>query len=191
MQDRISNHPNRWVLTPVTGETDTYDFTRADDPTQTGTPLNKATFLPDSVVTAIQNTTGVSGITLPADALNALNTALSNLGLTYNAKIQTGSHSGTGGTTGWSITFGFKPYLVIVWRSDSYVGKQYLYKYGCVWVKGQTANNSGGNTGARQNFTLSNSDKTWKITTTSDSDKAVYTLNESGYTYYYVGVGQK
>lgn len=190
MQDRVPTYPGRIKLTPVSGQTNVYDVEMFDEPTVDGTPLNKATFLPDSVVTAIQNTTGVSGITLPADALNALNTALSNLGLTYNAKIQTGSHSGTGTTGGWSITFGFKPYLVIVWRANSQYGMNSGNEYGCIWVKGQT--NAGLSTGTfYQTFTLSNSDKTWKITTSASSDKALKTYNVSGETYNYVGVGQK
>ena len=43
MQDRISAYPGRVKLTPVAGQADTYDLTRADQPTQEGTPLNKAT----------------------------------------------------------------------------------------------------------------------------------------------------
>lgn len=48
MLDRISLHPGRVTLTPVAGEANTYDLVRADEPTQTGTPLNKASLLKDT-----------------------------------------------------------------------------------------------------------------------------------------------
>lgn len=48
MQDRVPLYPGRVTMTPVAGQTNTYDMERADDPTQAGTPLNKATFLKDA-----------------------------------------------------------------------------------------------------------------------------------------------
>ena len=48
MQDRIPLYPGRVTLTPVSGQANTYDMARADQPTKEGTPLNKATFLKDS-----------------------------------------------------------------------------------------------------------------------------------------------
>ena len=45
MQDRIPLYPGRVKMTPVAGQANTYDMVRADDPTQAGTPLNKATLL--------------------------------------------------------------------------------------------------------------------------------------------------
>ena len=42
--DRVPAHPGRITLTPVTGQANTYDMARADGPTETGTPLDKATF---------------------------------------------------------------------------------------------------------------------------------------------------
>lgn len=47
MQDRVPLHPGRVKLAPVAGEENTFDMTRADEPTQEGTPLNKATLLQD------------------------------------------------------------------------------------------------------------------------------------------------
>lgn len=42
LQDRIVEHPNRVLLTPVAGEENVYDMTRAEGQvTQAGTPLNK------------------------------------------------------------------------------------------------------------------------------------------------------
>ena len=42
VEDRISTYPGRVVLTPVPGQTNTYDLTRADLPIAEGTPVNKA-----------------------------------------------------------------------------------------------------------------------------------------------------
>lgn len=46
--DRVPAYPGRVVLTPVSGQANTYDMVRADSPTVEGTPLDKATF--DSMV---------------------------------------------------------------------------------------------------------------------------------------------
>lgn len=48
MQDRIPLYPGRVKMTPVAGQANTFDMVRADDPTQEGTPLNKATLLKDA-----------------------------------------------------------------------------------------------------------------------------------------------
>ena len=42
--DRVSTHPGRVVLTPVSGQTNTYDMKRADVPTVEGTPVDKKLF---------------------------------------------------------------------------------------------------------------------------------------------------
>ena len=68
MQDRVPLYPGRVTLTPVDGLTNTYDMSRADEPTQEGTPLNKATFLKDSTASLI----GLPNSALPDDALIAL-----------------------------------------------------------------------------------------------------------------------
>lgn len=48
MKDRVPLYPGRVKLTPVPGQENTYDMVRADEPTQEGTPLNKATLLKDA-----------------------------------------------------------------------------------------------------------------------------------------------
>ena len=42
--DRVPSYPGRIILTPVPGKTNTYEMARADEPTEEGTPLDKATF---------------------------------------------------------------------------------------------------------------------------------------------------
>ena len=41
VEDRVSTYPGRVKLIPVSGETNTYDMVRADDPISVGTPINK------------------------------------------------------------------------------------------------------------------------------------------------------
>ena len=42
--DRIPTYPGRVTLTPVSGQTNTYDLVRADQPIEAGTPINKVLF---------------------------------------------------------------------------------------------------------------------------------------------------
>lgn len=44
VEDRVSTYPGRVTLTPVAGETNTYDMVRADVPIAEGTPINKKLF---------------------------------------------------------------------------------------------------------------------------------------------------
>ena len=43
-KDRVPLYPGRVKLTPVSGQNDIFDVVRADEPTEPGTPLDKATF---------------------------------------------------------------------------------------------------------------------------------------------------
>lgn len=43
-RDRVPTYPGRVVLTPVSGQANTFDMVRADSPKVAGTPLDKATF---------------------------------------------------------------------------------------------------------------------------------------------------
>lgn len=68
MQDRVPLYPGRVKMTPVAGQANTYDMTRADDPTQAGTPLNKATLLKDATAALFGLGTGA----VPDDVLAEL-----------------------------------------------------------------------------------------------------------------------
>ena len=217
MQDRISNHPNRWVLTPVTGETNTYDFTRADDPTQTGTPLNKATFLPDAVATALETATGVSGISLPADALNALATYISGFGdISKTAYVETGSYVGTGvisslssqsGNNVWiknvasapSLTFSFKPRFLFI-KSVTATSYKYYNSSTSQILYDPTIEgpeNLTGTNGLLWIYPYTNigsrgfilSDNTIKWFYANSTTSAADLFNTSGKTYYYLAIG--
>ena len=65
MNDRISLYPGRVKMTPVAGQANTFDMVRADDPTQAGTPLNKATFLKDATAALF----GLGTAAVPDDVL--------------------------------------------------------------------------------------------------------------------------
>lgn len=68
MQDRVSLYPGRVKLEPVAGQANLYDLTRADQPTQEGTPLNKASLLTDGVCEIL----GLDHDATPNDAFLAL-----------------------------------------------------------------------------------------------------------------------
>lgn len=68
MQDRVSLYPGRVKLEPVAGQANTYDLTRADQPTQEGTPLNKASLLKDATAKKF----GLDPDALPDDVLVAI-----------------------------------------------------------------------------------------------------------------------
>lgn len=53
MKDRVPTYPGRVTLTPVAGQTNTYDMVRADAPVEAGTPLNKANLMPDALATTL------------------------------------------------------------------------------------------------------------------------------------------
>lgn len=68
MHDRVSLYPGRVKIEPVAGQANTYDMVRADDPTQAGTPLNKATLLKDATAALYGLGTGA----VPDDVLAEL-----------------------------------------------------------------------------------------------------------------------
>lgn len=115
MQDRVPKYPGRVTLIPVQGLENTYTMKRADEPTQQGTPLNKANLLTDATATSI----GLTNEATPNDAFSRIkvlidsNTTLAN----SKAKIQYGSYVGTG-TYGsgnrTTLSFQFQPYFVSI-----------------------------------------------------------------------------
>lgn len=68
MKDRVPLYPGRVTLTPVSGQANTFDLTRADQPTQEGTPLNKASLLKDATAALFGLGTGA----VPDDVLAEL-----------------------------------------------------------------------------------------------------------------------
>ena len=79
MKDRVPLYPGRVKLTPVSGQENTYDMVRADEPTQEGTPLNKATFLKDATAALY----GLTNTAVPDDVLTVLSRFHKGLGNEY------------------------------------------------------------------------------------------------------------
>lgn len=69
MLDRVSKYPGRVQLVPVVGMENTYTLTRADEPTQAGTPLSKGNLLSDVVAQLLGLDPAAA---VPNDALRAL-----------------------------------------------------------------------------------------------------------------------
>lgn len=68
MHDRVSLYPGRVKIEPVAGQANTYDLTRADQPAQEGTPLNKASLLSDATAALM----GLDAAATPDGAFAAL-----------------------------------------------------------------------------------------------------------------------
>lgn len=80
MQDRIPVNPGRVLVTPENGNAPYYaTLTRADNPTQAGTPLNKATLLKDATAAKF----GLGADAVPDDAFGLLSRFQSGLGNEY------------------------------------------------------------------------------------------------------------
>lgn len=121
MQDRVSLYPGRVKLEPVAGQANLYDLTRADQPTQEGTPLNKANLLSDATAAAIKAllTSQTEDPATPNDALNILAQAVEDVTTVAAGKCSIGTSTYTGtGTYGTAnpttLTFPKKPTVVIL-----------------------------------------------------------------------------
>ena len=79
MKDRVPLYPGRVKLVPVSGQENTYDMVRADEPTQEGDPLSKATFLKDATALAY----GLTAAAVPDDVLSMLSRFQNGLGNEY------------------------------------------------------------------------------------------------------------
>lgn len=99
MKDRVPQYPGRVQLLPVTGQANKYDMTLADEPTEQGTPLNKANLLTDATATAL----GLDPNDNPSvnDAFGAVQAK----GVQYTATLP---------TSGWALSGGYYTQTVTV-----------------------------------------------------------------------------
>ena len=216
MQDRVATYPNRWKLMPVTGETNVYDFERADEPVVAGTPLNKATFLTNETAAAIAEFAG-STPTLPTEALSAIAAFINEFGdVTKTAYIETGSYVGTGIISSLtsqsgdrvniknissapSLTFSFKPRFLFIKTQTTTSYKYYnssnsqlLFDPTILGPENITGTNGllwiypFTNIGSRGFIVNGNTIKWFYSASTST---AADLLNTSGTTYYYLAIG--
>lgn len=98
MQDRVPLYPGRVTLTPVAGQANTFDMARADQPTQEGTPLNKATLLKDVTASIL----GLPNTAVPDDAFLALTIGVGTYG--FRVKVQLSDGTPVEGATVSGIT---------------------------------------------------------------------------------------
>lgn len=124
MQDRVSLYPGRVKLTPVPGQANTYDMTRADQPTQEGTPLNKANLFSDTTASAL----GLTADKTPNDALAKLKTLIDAANANANTKtqMQIASYVGTGlygeeNAVSISASFVIKAAIMLCYTSSNYI----------------------------------------------------------------------
>ena len=196
MQDRISGKPGRVLITPENGAAPYYAvMTRADEPEQEGTPLNKANLLTDE-------TAALFG--LGADA--APNDALAWVG-NHGAKIGFGSYVGTGtqGVDGpCQVTLDFVPKMFWVFTGSFDFGKRLLsadptttahidfacYIEGAVDAPYTKYNSSGSTyTDTTLTFEIVGTTISWYLTKTSSNNSSSYQLNKSGTEYHYLAIG--
>lgn len=199
MQDRIPLYPGRVKMTPVAGQANTYDMVRADDPTQAGTPLNKATLLKDATAALFGLGTGAvpddilsllsKGVLFQNDTITDVlgNLILIPVGQIKNGvRIKTGSYTGTGssGSSGKNtLTFDFIPDVVIITTNTTST-----FYPGVVFINGQTesdgigSNDHGGNYGIAVEWT----GKTVRWYAGSELKQ----LNGSGNLYHYIAIGR-
>lgn len=201
MQDRVPLYPGRVKLTPVAGQANTYDMVRADDPTQAGTPLNKATLLKDATAALF----GKTNAAVPDDILSLLSksvlaqtvggdTALTDvLGtkLTVGAQIETGSYVGTG-TYGQgnpnTLTFGFAPKFVWIWPKSSAYGSTVVFagRFFVTFGRWGYYSDSTDVFISFDTMSMSGNTLTWWH---PDATKPSYQLNVRDMDYYYLAIG--
>lgn len=122
MQDRVPVNPGRVLVTPENGGAAYYaTLTRADNPTQEGTPLNKANLLADATAALF----GLDANAVPNGVLVAAWNLIDKNAkdIANGVKIAMGSYTGTGETgedNAITLTFGFEPKMVVVQNASGY-----------------------------------------------------------------------
>lgn len=184
MQDRVPVNPGRVLITPENGSAAYYaTMTRADNPTQEGTPLNKASLLKDATAALF----GLGSSAVPDDVLVLIKSLIdaANTHADTKAKIATGSYTGTGtygDANANSLTFDFVPKVFFVSDAEG-------IRCSLPWLNGQTvgyvADSDISNILGGSAMTLS-----WNGNTISWYQASVKRqLNDAGKTYPYVAIG--
>lgn len=190
MKDRIPVNPGRVLITPENGAAAYYaTMTRADNPTQEGTPLNKNSLLKDATAALF----GLGTDAVPDDVLAAIKTAIdsANANADTKAKIVVGSYTGDGRggspSSQWlSLTLPFVPKFVLIWESAGILTFTF-YKYGDAYFYTITP---GTDNYPRQNVvTVSGSTMTWWTQQTSGGGLPTNQLNVASHIYNYVAIG--
>ena len=181
MQDRVPLYPGRVKLIPVTGQENTYDMVRADEPTQEGTPLNKDSLLKDATAALY----GLGAAAVPDNVLALIKPMIdsnySELSSLANskAKIDIGSYVGTGEYYK-TLTFPQLPKFVFINEVGGYAAAMFISIVDNVAGVRVITN---GNPQVRQGVISGNS-----IQWTFKSGEYIYAMNANNTTYYWVSI---
>lgn len=196
MKDRVPTYPGRVKLVPVAGQTNVYDMTRADSPTQEGTPLNKATLLQDATAALY----GLGADAVPDEILSILSKAVLSTdgslkdigGNKVGTRIVTGSYIGTGvygSSSKNTLTFDFVPTFVYICSSG---GNQIMAVPHFADSVTAYSVNAGSTDCGDNNITWNGATMTWYCSSGKSGDisgtvyaSAYNQMNKSGETYYY------
>lgn len=195
MKDRIPANPGRVLITPEGGSDAFYaTMTRADNPTQAGDKLNKATLLKDTTAALF----GLGEDAVPDDILSILSNAVLFVegylrdigGNKVGPRIETGSYVGTG-TYGpsnpCSLTFDFTPKIVLMHRGGTTAYTDSTHCMVFVWnITNAFYIGSAGD--SHNSVTYSGNTMSW-YNTTGNLASAGAQLNGSGTTYWYTALG--
>lgn len=200
MKDRVAVNPGRVLITPENGSPYYATMTRADNPTQEGTPLNKNSLLKDTTAALL----GGNADMVPDEALVALKNMVD--GLTPKkigaANFASGSYVGTGrygSSAKNSLTFPFEPIAVVVMCEKQKTPDQYdkTIDGGWVWLRGTQAGYSVASFDANQTsacmvpISWNGNTVSWYVTNYyfGNVGQARCQLNYSGYVYQYIAIG--
>ena len=178
MKDRQPTKPNRVLITPESGSPFYATMTRADEPTEEGTALNKFNLLQDEAAEAF----GLTSDAVPNDVFAILGAALPKLG---NCEIEFNSYTGTGELTHSHVTYSAIPYAIIIMGGSPCLGIAVRGKPGAYF-----AHNSG--MASFHKFTTSWGETAVTMTAASTNQNtntsAYMSLNASGQGYNYIAL---
>lgn len=190
MKNRVPANPGRVLITPEDGSAAFYAvLTRADNPTEAGDPLNKATLLKDDTAALY----GLDATAVPDEVLAAARSLISTAQSTADSKckIVSGSYTGTG-TYGSnnknSLTFDGKPKLLIVSStvSSAYGGRRTYPQL--IFVYGESGSIASLITSGSEVFSSAKVSGSGNTVSWYSADAAAQQLNVSSTKYYYIAI---
>lgn len=199
MKDRVAVNSGRVLITPESGSPYYATVTRADNPTQEGTPLNKASLLKDATALLF----GLGADAVPDDVLVAIKSMIddANAHADTKAKVEVLSYVGTntyGSSNPCSLTASFAPeifWLIAIKNTQGpivpYMGQTDYVTIipTSVFPTQYAANNMGfssSGTASSSRATLSDDGKT---ITWYNSSSALSQCNATNTTYYVLAIG--
>ena len=135
MIDRVSANPGRALITPESGEPYYATLTRADEPAEPGTPLNKENLLSDSTASAY----GLDGTAVPNSIFLKILDMFgdTNENISSKAKFTFGTYTGNGASSR-KISLPFTPSAVFLFSEFGVTTTAAGYHYGGLAVSGSS-----------------------------------------------------